>query len=171
MAAPFKIVLTHNQTNPPYHIHSQQDESNIEWADIQPHAHGEQDKIPTEMRKVENSQNPSLTVSETPTQSETGLGYTLLEGPDILPTEATNNISSYPMAQQMFRYNMPQPFNIYTEEAAKKLAYEYSSAVISVNKLYNEENIKTQGQRDRSQIEIEKTRNKAIIDVNKKNTP
>ena len=66
-------------------------------------------------------------------------------------------------SSQFSRY----PFDCYIEEDVRKLAYEQTSAFISVGKIAAEESLKTQALWDRSQIKINENIEEATIAVNK----
>lgn len=163
---PFKIKIL---TDPPYRIDLSKLEKKEDSTVTQQNSNFVQAQVHEESSKLVTTQNPGSTPSATTdaNPSATKSEYALVKRDEILPSKPDLSFMQQQPEQQMFFDRGQQPFQFYNEADARKLAYEYSSAFISVNKTAAEESLKTRGMWDRSQIAINEDAEKMIIAVNK----
>lgn len=163
---PYKIKIL---TDPPYRINLSQDDKNEDGTDTQHNSNFVQAQVNEESNELATTQNPVSTPSATTdaNPSATKSEYALVKLDEILPSKPDLSFLQQQPAQQEFFDSVQQPFPFYNEDDARKLAYEYGSAYIAVNKLAAEETLKTQGMWDRSQIAIYEDAEKMTIAVNK----
>lgn len=141
---PYKIKIL---TDPPYRINLSQDDKNEDGTDTQHNSNFVQAQVNEESNKLATTQNPVSTPSATTdaNSSATKSEYALVKLDEILPSKPDLSFLQQQPAQQKFFDSVQQPFPFYNEDDARKLAYEYDSAYIAVNKLAAEETLKTQG--------------------------
>ena len=152
---PFTIKIL---TKPPYYIDLSPDKNNEDANATQ--SNSNQNVVSTALEMTDD--NPTEVQSAYASITRNDIS------PSSLPTNSVQQHSAHTTflderSSQFGRY----PFDRYNEEDVRKLAYEQTSAFISISKKAAEESLKTQALWDRSQIKINENIEEATIAVNR----